>query len=41
LRVIAFIAVITGSVLLARPDKPSETRTRYNAGEVASSRSDP
>ena len=28
MRVIAFIAVITGSVLLARPDKPANTRTQ-------------
>jgi hypothetical protein len=37
LRVIAFIAVITGSVLLARPDKPSQTRTQHGAAEAASS----
>jgi hypothetical protein len=37
LRVIAFLAVITGSVLLARPDKPSNTRTPHGAADAASS----
>ena len=37
LRVIAFITVITGSVLLARPDKPSQTRTQHGAAEAAPS----
>ena len=37
LRVIAFVAVITGSVLLARPDKPSKTRTQHGAADAASS----
>ena len=37
LRVIAFLAVITGSVLLARPDKPSHTRTPHGAADAASS----
>ena len=35
LRVIAFLAVITGSVLLARPDKPSESRIRRGAVKPA------
>jgi drug/metabolite transporter (DMT)-like permease len=37
LRVLAFIAVITGSVLLARPDKPAKTRTQHGAAKPASS----
>jgi hypothetical protein len=37
LRVMAFIAVITGSVLLARPDKPSKTRTQHGAAKPAPS----
>jgi drug/metabolite transporter (DMT)-like permease len=39
LRVIAFAAVITGSVLLARPDKPSKTRPPHRAADASSSRS--
>jgi hypothetical protein len=33
LRVLAFVAVIAGAVLLARPEKPSETRAQRATGE--------
>lgn len=36
MRVLAFVAVIAGAVLLARPDKPSETRAQRAAAEGAS-----